>query len=137
MAILASFTGVGFTKQLYEQLRKEVDWERKHPKGAVLHSAGFDNSGSIRVADVWESEQDFNNFVNSRLKPVTESMNGHSLDIHGIEGPNQALLASVKPGESKTLRATANNVGVFVYHCDGDNLNGVWEHIASGMYGAS
>jgi nitrite reductase (NO-forming) len=60
----------------------------------------------------------------------------HSLDIHGIEGPSQALLASVKPGESKTLRATANNVGVFMYHCDGDNLNGIWEHIASGMYGA-
>ena len=60
----------------------------------------------------------------------------HSLDLHGIEGPSQALLASVKPGESKTLRATANNVGVFMYHCDGDNLNGIWEHIASGMYGA-
>ena len=22
-----------------------------------------------------------------------------------------------------------------MYHCDGDNLNGVWEHVASGMYG--
>src|SRR5919108_4762510 len=121
---------------MYEQLRKEVDWERKHPKCAVLHSAGFDNSGSIRVADLWEPKQDFNVFVNSRLKPVMESMNVHSLDIHGIEGLNQALLASVKPGESKTLRATANNVGVFVYQCDGDNLNVIWEYIASRMYGA-
>ena len=23
-----------------------------------------------------------------------------------------------------------------MYHCDGDNLNGVWEHVASGMYGS-
>jgi nitrite reductase (NO-forming) len=22
-----------------------------------------------------------------------------------------------------------------MYHCDADNLNGVWEHVASGMYG--
>jgi hypothetical protein len=26
MAILAIFTGDGFTKQMYEELRKEVDW---------------------------------------------------------------------------------------------------------------
>ena len=22
-----------------------------------------------------------------------------------------------------------------MYHCDGDNINGIWDHIASGMYG--
>jgi FtsP/CotA-like multicopper oxidase with cupredoxin domain len=22
-----------------------------------------------------------------------------------------------------------------MYHCDGDNLNGIWEHVANGMYG--
>jgi len=22
-----------------------------------------------------------------------------------------------------------------MYHCNGDNLNGIWKHIASGMYG--
>jgi heme-degrading monooxygenase HmoA len=27
------------------------------------------------VADIWESEQDFNNFFNSRLKPVMERLN--------------------------------------------------------------
>ena len=59
----------------------------------------------------------------------------HSLDLHGIEGPSQALSAYVKPGESKTWKVTANNVGVFMYHCNGDNSNGIWEHIASGMYG--
>ncbi|HEU4445074.1 MAG TPA: multicopper oxidase domain-containing protein [Nitrososphaeraceae archaeon] len=60
----------------------------------------------------------------------------HSLNLHGIEGQNQSLLAYVEPGDSKTLRATANNFGVFMYHCTGDNLNGIWEHVASGMYGA-
>jgi hypothetical protein len=61
---------------MYEVLRKEVDWERKHPTGAILHAASFDDSdNNIRVADIWESEQELNNFVNSRLKPVMERVN--------------------------------------------------------------
>ena len=59
----------------------------------------------------------------------------HSLDLHGIEGPNQALSGAVEPGQSKTWKVKATNAGTFMYHCDGDNLNGIWDHIASGMYG--
>jgi hypothetical protein len=90
MAILAIFNGDGFTKQKYEQLRKEVDWEHKHPMGAILHVAGLDDSGNnIRVADVWESEQDLNNFVNTRLEPAMERLNipmpkGVIFPIHNV-----------------------------------------------------
>jgi hypothetical protein len=89
MAILAIFSGNGFTKQVYEELRKEVDWERKHPKGAIVHAAGLDDSGNIRVVDVWESEQDLNNFINSRIKPVMERINapmprGEIIPIHNV-----------------------------------------------------
>jgi hypothetical protein len=50
MAILAIVTGDGFTKEMYEQLRREVDWEHKHPTGVIFHAASFDNSGNnIRV----------------------------------------------------------------------------------------
>jgi nitrite reductase (NO-forming) len=59
----------------------------------------------------------------------------HSLDLHGIEGPSHALISAIKPGENSTLKAKAEYPGVFMYHCDGDNLNGIWDHIASGMYG--
>ena len=59
----------------------------------------------------------------------------HSLDLHGIEGPSHALISAIKPGENSTLTAKAEYPGVFMYHCDGDNLNGIWDHIASGMYG--
>lgn len=68
MAILAIFTGNNVTKQMYEALRKEVDWEHNHPAGVILHAAGFDESGNnVRVADIWESEEDLNNFVSSRF----------------------------------------------------------------------
>jgi hypothetical protein len=35
MAILAIFKANGITKEMYEALRKEVDWEHQHPNGAV------------------------------------------------------------------------------------------------------
>jgi hypothetical protein len=89
MAILAMFSGDGFTKQVYEELRKEVDWEHKHPNGVIFHAAGLDDSGNIRIADVWESEQDLNNFINSRIKPVMEKINaptpkGEIVSIHNV-----------------------------------------------------
>jgi nitrite reductase (NO-forming) len=59
----------------------------------------------------------------------------HSLDLHAGYGPSQALSGSIEPGQNKTLRMKADYPGVFMYHCDGDNLNGIWEHVASGMYG--
>jgi hypothetical protein len=102
MAILAIFTGDGFTKQMYEQLRKEVDWEHTHPTGVILHSAGFDDSGNnIRVADIWESEQDFNNFFNSRLKPVMERLNipipkGEIFSIHNVNAYSGVDMYKVK-----------------------------------------
>ena len=73
MPILAIFAGNNITRQMYETLRKEVDWENNHPAGLVLHSAAFDNSGNnVRVADIWESEEELNNFVSSRLIPVMQ-----------------------------------------------------------------
>ena len=62
MAYLGIFTAEGFTKEKYEELRKEVGWEQNPPAGAIFHAAGFDSSGNIRVADIWESEQEFNNY---------------------------------------------------------------------------
>ncbi|HKU50579.1 MAG TPA: multicopper oxidase domain-containing protein [Nitrososphaera sp.] len=60
----------------------------------------------------------------------------HSLDFHAGFGPSKALSGNVGPGESKTWTLDAVNAGAWFYHCGADGLNGVWEHIANGMYGA-
>ena len=60
----------------------------------------------------------------------------HSIDFHAAIGPSQVLSGNIDPGESKTWQLSAPNPGVFMYHCGADGLNGVWEHIANGMYGA-
>jgi hypothetical protein len=82
---------------MYESLRKEVDWEHNHPRGGIFHADAFDNSGNnIRVAEVWESEEDLNKFVNERLMPAmqqskvpppqTEIFQIHNVDaFSGIE----------------------------------------------------
>jgi hypothetical protein len=89
MAILGIFTGQGFTKQMYEDLKREVDWEHNPPAGVILHAAGLDKSGNIQVADLWQSEQDFNNFVNTRLKAGFDKINapmpnGELYQVHNV-----------------------------------------------------
>ena len=64
--------GDGFTKDIYEKARKEVNWEGNPPPGLIFHAASFDNSGNIRATDVWESEDQWNNFLNTRLMPYMQ-----------------------------------------------------------------
>src|SRR3989344_6411034 len=75
MAILVVFYGKGITKDMYEALRKEIRWESQPAPGGVLHAAGFDEAGNIHVADIWESEQDLNNFVSGQLAPAMKKLN--------------------------------------------------------------
>ena len=58
----------GFKPQQYEELRKTVNWEGNTPDGAVFHMAAFTTTG-IKVSDIWESEKDFNDFLQNRLMP--------------------------------------------------------------------
>ncbi len=74
MAILAIHTGK-ITKDMYENMGKEVNWETNPPPGVIFHTASFDNSGDICVAEIWESEDQWNNFLNSRLKPTMQKNN--------------------------------------------------------------
>lgn len=73
MSILAIFTG-NITKVQYEALRQQVNWENQQPNGGVFHCASFDNSESIHVADVWESAETMNEFVENRLIPAMQKL---------------------------------------------------------------
>src|SRR6185295_7934192 len=75
MAVLAIFTGKGISKDAYDKVRKEVDWEHQHPAGGILHAASFDDSGDAHVADLWASPEALNEFVNSRLMPAMQKLN--------------------------------------------------------------
>ena len=75
MAILAIITANGFTRQMYDTVRKEVGWEYSYPPGAMVHAASFDENGNIHVADLWHSQENMEDFVNTRLMPVIQQNN--------------------------------------------------------------
>lgn len=70
MAILAIFTGDGFTKKMYDDLIRVVGWKASHPIGGIVHIASFDEKGNAHVADVWESQEALDNFASSLLMPA-------------------------------------------------------------------
>jgi nitrite reductase (NO-forming) len=57
----------------------------------------------------------------------------HSIDFHAARIAPNVAFRDVAPGESFTFRFTADDPGVFMYHC---GTKPVLAHIANGMYGA-
>ncbi len=57
----------------------------------------------------------------------------HSIDFHAARIAPNIAFRDVAPGESFTFKFTANDPGVFMYHC---GTKPVLAHIANGMYGA-
>ena len=92
MRVLMTMKWNGVTPDQYEMVRKSVNWEGDLPKGAVFHAAGF-HDGALRVTDIWESAEDFNNFVSSRLMPgvaqtgITGQPEVEVFPVHAVFAP--------------------------------------------------
>jgi hypothetical protein len=80
MAVCLMMQFAGVEAATYEAVMKELglrdanpDW----PSGIISHVAGFTSDG-MYVIDVWESQQDFDAFLESRLMPAFEAVGGLS-----------------------------------------------------------
>ena len=73
MQTVMSMRWTGVTPEQYEEARSVINWEGDVPEGAVLHVAGFDGD-DLRVTDVWESEEQFQRFVEERLMPGVQQI---------------------------------------------------------------
>jgi hypothetical protein len=78
MAVCLMMQFAGVEAATYEAVMKELglrdanpDW----PSGIISHVAGFTSDG-MYVIDVWESQQDFDAFLESRLMPAFEAVGG-------------------------------------------------------------
>ena len=100
-----------------------------HPGGIMYNAMTFNGTIPAPVISVHQGDT-----VEITLRNDGNVI--HSLDFHAGFGASQALSGNVAAGESKTWTFEAVNAGAFMYHCGADGLNGVWEHIANGMYGA-
>jgi nitrite reductase (NO-forming) len=99
-----------------------------HPGGVKYNAMVFNGTipGPVIAIDQGDTLQ---------ITLKNEGKTIHSLDFHAGFGPTKALSGNVDPGKSKTWTLQGVNAGAFYYHCGADALNGVWEHIANGMYG--
>jgi nitrite reductase (NO-forming) len=101
-----------------------------HPGGIKYNAMTFNGTIPAPVIAVDQGDT-----LNVTLR--NDGKTFHSLDFHAGLGPSEAVgSGTLQPGESKTWSIKADEAGVFMYHCGADGLNGVWEHIANGMYGA-
>ena len=101
-----------------------------HPGGISYNAMTFNGTipGPVIAVDQGDT-------LNVTLRNEGKAI--HSLDFHAGLGPSEAVgSGALKPGESKTWTLKADEAGAWMYHCGADGLNGVWEHIANGMYGA-
>jgi len=66
----------------YQQIVEGLGDEK--PPGLIVHLALERPEGGLRYIDVWESEQDWNRFVDERLHPV---IHGLLHDVFGDDMP--------------------------------------------------
>src|SRR5918995_3942302 len=106
-----------------------------HPGGVMYRAMTF--NGTIPGPVISVDQGDTIEFTLTNEGQVI-----HSIDFHAGFGPQSAVGSdasetgsNVQPGQSVTWTWSPPYAGVFYYHCGADGLNGVWEHIANGMYG--
>jgi hypothetical protein len=87
MAVVMLMEWEGVTPEQYEQARKLVNWEGNVPAGARIHVAACSDKG-LRVTDVWESPEDFQRFVDTRLTPGVQQL--------GIQGQPKVEILPVQ-----------------------------------------
>jgi nitrite reductase (NO-forming) len=68
-----------------------------------------------------------------RVTLINDGAIPHSVDFHAARVAPNLNFVDVQPGKSMTYTFTANDPGVFMYHC---GTKPVLAHIANGMYGA-
>ena len=92
MAMLLEFTPSGFTTEKYDTCIRELEKAGQgSPRGRLSHVA-FGDPQNLRVTDVWETKQEFENF-GVTLMPIMRS-------------------AGVDPGEPKVTQLHNVLIGV-------------------------
>jgi nitrite reductase (NO-forming) len=130
----AQATTAGKTKKVLlvanEKVVQVAPDDALHPGGIKYNAMVFNGTIPGPVIALTQGE-------NVQMTLKNEGKLIHSLDFHMGYGTNQANSGPVQPGQSKTWMINNPAPGAWFYHCSADALNGIWEHIASGMYGGT
>jgi hypothetical protein len=107
MAIVMNLKWKGMTPEMYDKAKEIVDWEGRPAPGAMYHCASFEADYAY-VTDVWESAEDFERFVETRLMPcftslgVTTQPEVTIRPAHGIWAPGYSKTSTIDLAGKKT-----------------------------------
>jgi hypothetical protein len=73
MPIMIIIRASKVTPQIYEAIRNAVGWDKVPAVGAISHSISFTEKGAVEV-NIWESKALYDEYVETRLKPVIEKL---------------------------------------------------------------
>ena len=73
MATVMVMIWPGTTKEHYEAIRRETNFEGNKPEGGKYHIAWITAQG-IHVVDVWESQAAFERFAANHLLPAAQKL---------------------------------------------------------------
>ena len=73
MAVMVTLEWAGMTAAQYDEIREGVGWLNEAPAGGRVHVAAIDENGG-HMTDVWDSAEEFQTFVDTRLMPVVEKV---------------------------------------------------------------
>jgi nitrite reductase (NO-forming) len=131
-AMNVEFTPTGKTKDVTlvtnETVVQVAPDNALHPGGIEYNAYTF--NGTIPGPSIGIDQGD-----NLTVTLVNDGKLIHSVDFHAGIGDKKVNSGPVEPGQSFTWSLQGVDGGAFMYHCAADALNGVWEHIANGMYG--
>lgn len=92
MAVKAEVHWRGVSVEQYEAARARVNWEGSPPDGGIFHVCCVDGA-DLRITDVWESPDQMQAFVESRLMPAVKELGIESepevtiTDAHAVFTP--------------------------------------------------
>src|SRR2546430_784031 len=93
MATVMLMEWSGVTQEQYNRIMGVLGLDTNPPAGGMFHVAGF-TGGSLRVLDIWESQQAFERFQRDRLANavqkagITSQPKVQFFPVHNLYAPN-------------------------------------------------
>jgi hypothetical protein len=75
MAVMVISRMDGGKPEVYDQVNEQLGVEADPPEGLIVHASG-DRDGTFEVVNIWQSREQFDTFLNGRLRPTIKSIVG-------------------------------------------------------------
>jgi hypothetical protein len=107
VAIVMQMEWPGVTLDDYDRVMKELGLDADAPAGGLFHVSGEDG-GTLRILDIWESEDAWNQFFGSRLTAALQATglmdkgqpNVRVYPVHNVYAPGADAVARLAGSSS-------------------------------------